>query len=257
MMKKKAFKSLLLTTVLGSSMFAFNPVTSAQENNYPFDTYPVAKGDSLYRIAKTLGLTSQELLEFNGLNSTIIFPGQELAIPPMGDSFQEKGVYTVSKGDSLYTIAKRLKTTVTALKAKNNLTSNYIYPGQILYAPSPGETKNPAPVSGNFVYTVAPGDNLFHLARVHKTSVEAIKAINGLKGNLLFPGQKLIIDNQVDDGSMPTPPPARTTQTHTVIKGDTLYSIAKQYGTTVFAIQRDNSLDSTHLNIGQQLTILK
>ncbi|HMR43069.1 MAG TPA: LysM peptidoglycan-binding domain-containing protein [Saprospiraceae bacterium] len=52
-----------------------------------------------------------------------------------------------------------------------------------------------------------------------------------------------------------TTTPANATQTHTVQKGDTLYSIAKKYGTTVDKIVQLNQLAGTTIKIGQQLKI--
>ena len=42
---------------------------------------------------------------------------------------------------------------------------------------------------------------------------------------------------------------------HTVVKGDTLYSLGRRYGTSVGAIQRANGLDGTLIRIGQSLRI--
>ncbi len=55
----------------------------------------------------------------------------------------------------------------------------------------------------------------------------------------------------------PTPPPAADTQPvyHTVVKGDTLYSIARRYRTTVEAIKRLNGLDSNLIKPGQRLLV--
>ena len=47
----------------------------------------------------------------------------------------------------------------------------------------------------------------------------------------------------------------RTFQTHRVQKGDTLYSIAKRYNTTVEYIKSSNNLNSNALDIGQTLVI--
>ncbi len=44
-------------------------------------TYTVKKGDNLYRIGKTHGVTMQEIIQQNGLQSTTIHPGQQLIIP--------------------------------------------------------------------------------------------------------------------------------------------------------------------------------
>lgn len=51
-------------------------------------------------------------------------------------------------------------------------------------------------------------------------------------------------------------PVARTSGSrHVVQKGDTLYSIAKRYNTTVELIQRQNNLNSTNISIGQELSV--
>ena len=61
-------------------------------------------------------------------------------------------VYTVVKGDSLYSIAQKFNTTVSNLKSLNNLSSNLLSIGQIL--------KIPSSTLGN-TYTVVKGDTFF------------------------------------------------------------------------------------------------
>ena len=62
--------------------------------------------------------------------------------------------YTVSNGDTLYSIARRFDTTVDAIKTLNNLTSNTLYIGQVLKIPASNE-------SDYFTYTVNSGDRIF------------------------------------------------------------------------------------------------
>ena len=50
-------------------------------------------------------------------------------------------------------------------------------------------------------------------------------------------------------------PPARTTTTHRVARGETLFSIAKRYGTTVALIKEMNSLRNNVIHVGQRLII--
>ena len=50
----------------------------------------------------------------------------------------------------------------------------------------------------------------------------------------------------------PTPKP---TIRHTVVKGNTLYSLGRRYGTSVGAIQRANGIRGTTIRIGQKLRI--
>ena len=90
-------------------------------------TYTVRYGDSLYLIAKKYGVTVSAIKAANGLQSDVIYPGQVLSIPSSGGSSTR---YTVRSGDTLYLIAQRYGTTVSAIMSANGLWSSTIYPGQ-------------------------------------------------------------------------------------------------------------------------------
>jgi len=106
--------------------------------------------------------------------------------------------YTVRPGDTLGAIARRYRTSVDAIKRLNGLRGNLIRVGQVLRVPSRGgvETAAPAPAAkpGETVtYIVRNGDNLFQIAKTYKTTVEKIKAANGLVSDIIAVGQKLVI----------------------------------------------------------------
>ena len=101
--------------------------TSAKVEDEDYITYIVRAGDNLYAISRNYGLTVDELMKFNNLNTNILNVGQTLKIP-----VSDTNSYVVKSGDSLYSIARRYNTTVDALKQKNNLNSNTISIGQIL-----------------------------------------------------------------------------------------------------------------------------
>lgn len=122
------------------------------------------------------------------LAALLIFPGWAAAAP-LGDrpiTFP----YKVSSGDYLWYLAQRYQTSVKAIKAANNLTSDMIYPGQILMIPA---NQPDFPGTGGFLYEVSPGDQLWYLARAYGTTVEAIMAANHLVSDQIFAGQTLII----------------------------------------------------------------
>ncbi|MDD4706199.1 MAG: LysM peptidoglycan-binding domain-containing protein, partial [Bacilli bacterium] len=98
------------------------------------------------------------------------------------------------------------------------------------------------------LYTVKVGDTLYSIARMFNTTVEAIKSINNLTSNILSIGQKLIIPG-LKQGTI------EGGETYTVKAGDTLYSIARTFNTTVEAIKSINNLTSNILSIGQRLII--
>jgi LysM repeat protein len=76
-----------------------------------------------------LTLSLGKIKDLNNLTTNLLSIGQVLLIPT--DTNLET-TYTVQKGDSLYSIAKKYDTTVDRLKQLNNLKSNLLSIGQIL-----------------------------------------------------------------------------------------------------------------------------
>lgn len=113
------------------------------------------------------------------------------------------------------------------------------YQGIEQNAPSPGSG------SGVMEYTVQAGDGLWMIAQKYHTTVDALKRLNGLTGDLLNIGQILKI------------PSSETTPyiEYTVRSGDSLWLIAQRYNTSVNAIKNLNKLTGDLLNIGQTLRI--
>ena len=149
-------------------------------------------------------------------------------------------VYTVVKGDTLYSIARKFNTSVDEIKKLNNLSSNTISVGQKLLIPT-SETVTPTTT-----YTVVSGDTLYSIARKFNTTVDELKRLNNLSSNTLSIGQKLLI---------PASETINPTTTYTVVSGDTLYSIARRFNTTVDELKRLNNLSSNTLSIGQVLKL--
>lgn len=148
--------------------------------------------------------------------------------------------YYVQPGDSLYKIAARYGTTVSALQQNNGLKSSTLYPGQALNISS---GKN----ASGWVYTVKSGDTLYLLAKKYGTTVDSLKRANNLSSNYLWVGQRLTITS----GSTVTV----SSSSYQVKSGDTLYLIAKKYGITVDALKKANGISGSYLWVGQTLKI--
>jgi membrane-bound lytic murein transglycosylase D len=107
-------------------------------------------------------------------------------------------------------------------------------------------------------HTVRRGDTLGAIARRYRTSVDAIKRLNGLRSNLIRVGQVLRVPSRggVETAAAPVPQakPGETI-TYIVRNGDNLFQIAKTYGTTVERIKIANGLDSDIITVGQKLVI--
>jgi LysM repeat protein len=116
--------------------------------------------------------------------------------------------YTVAQGDNYYRIARRFGITVASIYAANNVTNpNILNVGTVLILPgvsgppqtsgpvptSGAPTTNPASIPGAFQYTVVSGDNFYRLARRFGTTVERIKQLNNLTGDILIIGQVIWI----------------------------------------------------------------
>ena len=95
-------------------------------------------------------------------------------------------------------------------------------------------------------YTVKSGDTLYSIAKKYGISVDKLKDLNNLKSNMISVNQKLLVNDQKKN---------QDTNAYIVEKGDTLYSIAKKYSTTVNKIKELNNLKSDTLSIGQEITI--
>ncbi|MDM8527092.1 LysM peptidoglycan-binding domain-containing protein [Anaerolineales bacterium HSG24] len=131
------------------------------------------------------------------------------------------------------------------------------------------------------VHTVEAGDTLFGIGRKYGVSIEAIAIANNLSNDVVWIGQVLVIPTT--DGYAPTAPtqegynyddysaptydapstfnevptnPAQNSGYHIVIPGETLYSVAGQYGTTVEILISINGIAHPYfIYVGQQLAI--
>ena len=97
-------------------------------------SYRVKSGDNLQAIANRHGVSVNDLLAWNDLSSSRIYPGQTLAVRGNGSSQS----YRIRRGDTLAGIAKRFNVTVNDLKRWNRLRSTTIHPGKTLVIQSSG-----------------------------------------------------------------------------------------------------------------------
>lgn len=112
-----------------------------------------------------------------------VYLGADQNVPspsPNPDTIQ----YIVKPGDSLWLIARRYNTTVSAIQRQNNLTGDLIRVGQVLTIPVSG---TPSYIE----YTVKAGDSLWRIAQQYNTTVQALMNLNGLTSDLLMIGQVL------------------------------------------------------------------
>ncbi|WP_296383392.1 LysM peptidoglycan-binding domain-containing protein [Winogradskyella sp.] len=105
-------------------------VTNKSTSNF----HIVKKDETLYSLSRRYDLSLNELKNKNSLNTNLIKVGQKLRVRDFGlnNEIENISVWTVAKGDTLFSIAKKSGTSVGAIKKLNGLTSNTIMIGQIL-----------------------------------------------------------------------------------------------------------------------------
>ncbi len=166
-------------------------------------------------------------------------------------------VHVVQIGDTLSGIAFQYGTTVEALSTLNNIPFPYwIFPGQLITIPATGGPVAPAAPTTTtpIIHVVQSGENLFRIGLRYGFDVNVMAAANGLLNpNRIYIGQQLI----VPAGAyipVPVTPPAPVW--HVVRTGETLSSIALDYGVTLSALMTANNLLNPNLvYIGQTLII--
>lgn len=146
--------------------------------------YTVVPGDTLYSISVRWKLPLDSLIASNNLISPyIIYPGQQLSVPPSVVSVR------VLPGDTVYSISQRVGVSPSAIIWYNRLEPPYtIYPGQLLKIPP-----------GIPYYIVQPGDTLYSIAGKYNVTtsgqprVDLMQLANGLTSPGIFPGMMLVV----------------------------------------------------------------
>ena len=156
-----------------------------------------------------------------------------------------KNYYIVKSGDSLWSISNKYGISVDKLKELNDLSSNSLSIGQKLLVVDTSSSEDVG-----VYYTVQSGDTLYGISNKYNLSVNDLKTMNNLKSNNLSIGQKLLVSGTVQDSS-------NEYDTYLVKSGDSLWSIASKYGTTVDNLKDINNLNSNLLSIGMKLLVPK
>ncbi len=271
---------------MGSETRPYRPQPVAGFSTGERTTYRVQRGDSLYEIALNFRTNVPNLMRWNDLATNRIYPGDTLIVyygvrgamatpaavsssstrapgPPSGSSgdgpapatstTNERGIYTVRRGDSLYEIAERYDVSVDQIKRWNNRRGNTIHPGDklVLYSQAfadPGSDTGGA-MTNVARYTVRRGDSPYEIAQRYGVGLDALLGANGLsRRSNIYPGDELLIPG----GGASSP---AATQ-YTVRRGDTLGGIAERHGISLRSLLQANGLSARSvIHPGDQVLI--
>src|SRR5699024_5658025 len=175
-------------------------------------TYTVVAGDTLSEIAFEYGVTYEELMEWNDLTTTLIYPGQELKVKkddkktkeaPTREKVQPKEKIDKSTQDKAVELEKKEakqkdEKQDTASKSETKPASD-----------SKSESNQEKPdkkitASSGDTYTVNAGDTLSEIAFAHDVSFDDLMKWNNLSSTIVVPGEKITVNGskkQVSDNS--------------------------------------------------------
>jgi len=280
---RKLLVSLLIASVSITAI-------QAKRTKIKISEYTVQSGDTLFTIARKHHTTTEEVRKSNSLEKDqLIRIGQKLRVPTntyfpkqkrsgkqsakkivKKSSTPKKGKvqYTISSGDTLFTIARKHHTTTQEVREANGMERNaLIRVGQVLQVPTntyfPKGTENTAVVvekeSSKGIYEVQSGDTLFSIAKKNHVTLKEIMALNAIEaGAVIKVGQKLKVSKKRSFivSKKKAQKSKLVRKTYTIKRGDTLSKIARKYKTTVKKLRVLNKLGKrSRLKIGAVLAV--
>lgn len=175
----------------------------------------------------------------------------------------------VTKNDTVWGLAKKYNVSIDSIESTNHINTNshLILQNQSLTIPDKSSitTKTSTDSSNTSSVTVNSGDSLWTIAQKYGTTVANLQKLNGFSDSetLITVGQNLKVSGTATTTATQTTKTATTTPqvtvsanhvTYTVKSGDSLYTIAQEYGVSVDSLRSSNNLNSVLLP-GQTLTI--
>ncbi len=186
--------------------------------------------------------------------------------------------HKVKEGEAISQIAEKYNTTVSALRAANNLRGNTIRAGHHLMIPVAtkplsaysksadarlAKTQNRQRAGSRVEHVVRSGESFWTISRRYKITHRQLAAWNGMApGDTLSVGRKLVVWTNADVNDSPRMSPTaalgNTTRKlrYTVRNGDSLYLIASRFRVSIAQLARWNKIDTSKiLRPGQKLTM--
>ena len=149
-----------------------------------YKIYKVEENDTIDSIANKFNTTKDVLYKINGTNDIILTEGTLIIVPDNNEDIFK--VYTVKKGDTIYSIASNYNISIENLLTLNGFNlDDYIYENQQILVPSEGIE----------VYVTKPGDTVYTAATsLNTTSENLIKENDTI---YLIPDQLLYFKDKV------------------------------------------------------------
>lgn len=174
-----------------------------------FSYHRVRRGESLSTIANRYRTSIRAIARANNINKrNLIVAGKILKIPHRGSSIHRSyasssktynvnaSEHIVKRGDSLWIIARRYRTTTKSIQKLNNLKTTDLHIGQVIKLPGyKNKTEKKVTASAAGIYHVKRGDSPFSIAAAHNMNLSRLLSLNNLTSkSTIYPGQQLYIE---------------------------------------------------------------
>ena len=241
--------------------------TSSPSGNVNY--HKIKRGETIGGIAEEYKVSAANIRKWNNLSGNKIIAGNTLKIysgsytPVENDEVthnneltSESITHKIQPGETIIGISEDYAVSIDDIKRWNNLSSSKIIAGKTLIIYSNGnghETSNTTvakKTSGSSTHTVKKGETLGGISEKYHVSISSIQKLNNLSGNKIIIGQELKIPESSGVSSQLT-----KDGYHIVDSGETLYSIAIKYNTSVQKIKKLNNLSSSKIIVGQKLKV--
>lgn len=225
------------------------PTSNSVTENGATLVYRVAANNRWHDISRWSGISEAKLRRDNKqIHPTYLLKGKPLYLHGVSDDL-ERHLHVVENGESLSEIADLYGTSINLLKMWNGRGGSRIYRGETLtlyieptsIASSASTRRKPS-----VVFTVQQGNTLGSIARAFGTTPSKLRELNGVKGNRIYPGQKLKIPSRAWDRFDVRVKPR-----------DTLGKIAARYGVPVRSVMTFNGMRSSRIYVGERLVVYK
>ena len=171
--------------------FAWNYADLPDEKKQPATTYAVRRGDTLSEIAAQFGISTTALQRLNGINGSVIRPGDRLVVPVQDYS----GALTASGPKEPMRVQYDTSPPARALDAIETARAPSTSSDDTTAVPAEGTSSSPPQTASRTTrtYRVTQGDTLGEIAQRFDVTVRELKIWNDLNGTRLYPGQRLQI----------------------------------------------------------------
>lgn len=171
---------------------------------------------------------------------------------------KEYYIHIIQKGESLYFIHKKYDVPLEVIKKENPSVSDGLSIGEKIFVPVKKNVEYEVKTNGNFInHKVKKKQTLYSIAKLYDVKQKEIIAANPEVSNGLQEGQVIripVLKIKKDNAIKPVATKSKY-KTHTVKKGETLYSLSRLYKTTVDSIKMVNAGLKQGLKIGETIYI--